>query len=162
MVTAEERQAIVDEEDLRLLPVTYWVLGSMNLVFMLYGLLYVGMGIMFVVIPVKPGESPPPAAFAWFFILFGLAFMLGFGIDGALKILAGFWIRARRRRVMCLVIAGLSCAWVPFGTMVGVFTFLTLARPSVIALFDAPPAQGASPVEPPEPQAPSGEDAVGS
>lgn len=141
MVTESERQAIVDGEHLRLLPVFYWVLGAMDIFIAMYGLIYVGMGAVFASIPVASNSGasgPPPAFVAWIFVGIGLTFMLGFGVVATLKILTGFWIKGRRRRTACLVIAGLSCLSMPFGTIVGIFTFIVLLRPSVAALF-APP-----------------------
>lgn len=138
MVTDLERQAIVDQEHLRLLPVFYWVLGAMDVLFSLYGLIYVGFGALFALAPfpsTSASSSPPPAFMGWFFFAFGAAFMIAFGISAALKIAAGFWIKKRRRHAATLVVAGLSCISMPFGTIVGVFTFLVLLRPSVVEMF---------------------------
>lgn len=148
-VTELERQAIVDEEHLRLLPVFYWVLGAMDVFFSLYGLIYVAFAAIFAFAPFESSSTvsgPPPAFIGWFFFIFGAAFMLVFGISAGLKIATGFWIRKRRRRTASLVVAGLSCVSVPFGTIVGVFTFLVLLRPSVVALYgeapvDVPPLE---------------------
>jgi len=166
VIDALERQAITDEADLRLLPVAYWVLGGTSAFIALYGLVYVAMGAVFAFLP---WESPstysttvegPPAVFGWFFIAIGLGFMLAGGAVATLQILTGFWIRKRRLRVACLVMAGISCMFVPFGTLIGVFTFLTLLRPSVAALFDTPTqAPGQVVVQPPAPsQGPQGAD----
>jgi hypothetical protein len=46
--------------------------------------------------------------------------------------------RCLSRRVnytFCLVMAGIACMFMPFGTILGVFTILVLMRPSVKALF---------------------------
>ncbi|HSK48214.1 MAG TPA: hypothetical protein VLA05_09460 [Coriobacteriia bacterium] len=136
MTTSLDRQAIVDEEHLRLLPVSYWVLGATSVFMALYGLLYMGMGVLFTQLPMDPSATDPPAAlFFWMFFGMGAFFLLGFGTVAALQILSGFWIRQRRHRAVCLVTAGISCAFVPFGTLIGVFTFMTLLRPSVAELF---------------------------
>jgi len=158
VIDAVERQAITDEADLRLLPAAYWVLGGTSAFIALYGVVYVGMGAVFAFLP---WESPstygstvegPPAAFGWLFIAIGLGFMLAGGAVATLQILTGFWIKKRRLRTACLVMAGVSCVFVPFGTLIGVFTFLTLLRPSVAALFDAPTQPpGQFVVQPPAP-----------
>lgn len=140
MISEFERQAIVDEEHLRMLPIFYWVLGAMDILFSLYGLLYVAYGVFFLMVPFDSAASSAeefPAFIGWFMFAMGAAFIVGFGVLATLKILAGFWIRRRRHRTACLVIAGISCLTIPFGTIVGVFTFLVLARPSVAALFAA-------------------------
>ncbi len=138
MVTESERQAIVDQEQLRLLPVFYWVLGGFDIFVGLYGLIYVGMGAIFAAIPFQPGSSgsdAPPAFIGWLFVAIGLTFMAGFGVSAAMKILVGLWIRRRTHHTACLVIAGITCLSMPFGTIAGVATFLVLLRPSVTALF---------------------------
>jgi len=35
-----------------------------------------------------------------------------------------------------MIVAGLGCLAVPYGTLLGVFTFVVLGRPSVVRLFD--------------------------
>lgn len=105
---------------------------------------------LFATIPLESASSataPPPAFLGWFFFLIGGAFMLAFGAFAALKIATGFWIRKRQRRTASLVAAGIACLSVPFGTMVGVLTFLVLLRPSVKALYESEPAPGNPPVE---------------
>ncbi len=143
MVTESERQAIVDQEHLRLLPVFYWVLAGFDIFVGLYGLIYVAIGVLFAAIPFQTGSSgsdAPPAFFGWFFVAIGVTFMAGFGISAALKILAGLWIKRRTHHTACLVIAGITCLSMPFGTIAGVFAFLVLVRPSVSALFAGPAA----------------------
>lgn len=143
-----ERQSIVDEEQLRPLPVCYWVLGATSTLMSLYGLVYVAMGVMFASVPwdeaPNPSDAPPEGLFLLLFGGMGLAFLLFFGIIATLQILTGFWIRKRRRRVACLITAGISCTFVPFGTLIGVLTFLVMFRPSVKALFDQPEGPGLS------------------
>jgi len=59
---------------------------------------------------------------------------------GLMTIFAGRSIQKRKRWIFTLVIAGLQCASFPFGTALGVFTFLLLFRESVRRLYqvDAP------------------------
>lgn len=60
---------------------------------------------------------------------------------GALVIVSGRSIKRRRRRVFSLIVAGLSCLFFPFGTALGVFTFIVLLRPSVERLYRAVPPE---------------------
>lgn len=86
-------------------------------------------------IPVSPQASP--ALFGAFFIGAGsCAILLGWSF-GILTILSGRWIAQRRRRTFSLVIAAINCANFPFGTLLGVFTFIVLLRPSVKAMYPA-------------------------
>ena len=52
-------------------------------------------------------------------------------------IAAGRKLRGRRSRMFCLVIAGIECAFVPLGTVLGVFTIIVLVKDSVKAMFEA-------------------------
>jgi len=110
----------------------------MDILFSLYGLIYVAYGVFFLAMPDSFGATsadPFPEFIGWMMFAIGAAFIIGFGVFATLKILAGFWIKRRTHHTACLVIAGLSCLRFPFGTVVGVFTFIVLARPSVSALF---------------------------
>jgi hypothetical protein len=69
----------------------------------------------------------------------GCAVFVGWTL-GILTIVSGRLISLRRRRTFSLVVAGINCASFPFGTVLGVFTFIVLARPSVRALY---PPRGA-------------------
>jgi MFS family permease len=71
----------------------------------------------------------------WFFILFSLAWiLLGLAYAACIAI-AGRCLSRRRNRAFCFVMAGISCGFFPFGTVLGVFTLLVLSRESVRALF---------------------------
>jgi hypothetical protein len=48
---------------------------------------------------------------------------------------AGRCLQERRRHTFCLVVAGLECMMMPFGTVLGVFTIIVLLRPAVRQLF---------------------------
>jgi hypothetical protein len=136
MVTDEERQAIVDTEHLRLLPVLFWVLAGIDIFISLYGLIYVGLGGMMVFVPWDEAASDaPPEFIGWYFLALGLGFMVFFAGGGGLKLLAGLWMRRRTHRTAILVAAALSCLDWPFGIMLAVFAFIVMLRPSVAAQF---------------------------
>lgn len=134
-----DRQAVIDGEHLRLLPVCYWVLGAVTAFFALYGLFYLGMGLLLAFAPGLGSSEDGSVFVAGMFITMGIGFLLVGGTVATLQILTGFWIRGRKHRTACLVMAGISCMFVPFGTLFGVFTFMTLLRPSVSALFATTP-----------------------
>jgi hypothetical protein len=46
-------------------------------------------------------------------------------------------LRAKKRRLLILIVAGVNCASVPIGTILGVFTFVVMFRPSVESEFRA-------------------------
>ena len=47
------------------------------------------------------------------------------------NMLSGVFLRQRKCRVFSLVVAGLDCLQIPFGTALGVFDFIVLLRDSV-------------------------------
>jgi hypothetical protein len=148
----ETRQSIIDEEHLKMLSVGYVVSAGFCAFFSLFGLLYVFMGIMmnatFSHLPetaAKPVPQPPPAFFGWIFICFGLAlFLLAIGMAAA-KFRTAWCIKHRKWRVFCMVIAGLGCLEFPYGTALGVFSFIVLGRDSVVQLFSSEPPAGGWP-----------------
>ncbi|HEV8631533.1 MAG TPA: hypothetical protein VGV61_14545 [Thermoanaerobaculia bacterium] len=155
MLHPKERQAIVDAEHLKLLAIAYVVAGGTNAFFSLFGLFYAFMGLAIggtiASIPLQRGQPQPPAFMGWFFGAFGLAIFAAMVGLAALKFLAAHRIRQRRSRTLCLVIASVTCFGVPYGTALGVWTLLVLARPTVAQLFSAPP------VDSPIPPSPTGE-----
>ncbi|MES2404701.1 MAG: hypothetical protein V4567_10270 [Pseudomonadota bacterium] len=140
-----ERQQVIDGEQLRLLRIGYFTMGGVAVFTGLFGLFYALMGFMVVHLPMQPQQpgQPPPQVIAWFFAAFGLAFMLAAGVYALLAFLSARALRRRRARALCLVTAAVSCLYVPFGTLLGVFTFIALGRRSVIDLFNASTALAA-------------------
>ncbi|HEY3128349.1 MAG TPA: hypothetical protein VGL91_02750 [Acidobacteriota bacterium] len=135
------RQAIVDQEHLKLLTIGYLVSAGTNAFFSLFGLLYAFMGVVITAAisraPARPGQDAPPEFVGWIFGLFGFGFFAILAGLGVLKFLVARRLKQRRSRTFCMVVAGVSCFGVPYGTMLGVFTFLVLSRPSVARLFQA-------------------------
>ncbi len=87
----------------------------------------------------QPTTHPaePPAFIGYFLAGIGtVAVLIGWTV-GALLILSGRHLARHTGRMFSLVIAGLSCLQVPFGTILGVFTLNVLSRPSVAALYAA-------------------------
>ena len=135
----EERQAIVDGEHLRILSICYYVSAGTTAAFSLLGLFYGFMGLFFVLsadrLQAGPGQSPPPQFIGFIFGLFGLGFFLTLAAVAILKFIVARRMKERRARTFCMVVAGVSCLGIPFGTILGVFTFVVLLRPSVMQLF---------------------------
>lgn len=138
-MTNEERQEIVDGEHLRALSICYVVSGAVHLVFSVFSLFYIFMGVAFATIlsdmPGHTGQPPPPAFMGLFFGLFGFVmfvYMVGLGV---LQLVVARRLKQRRSRVLCMVVAGVTCLGIPYGTALGVFTFLVLARPSIVGAF---------------------------
>lgn len=147
MFTEQERQSIVDEEHLKLLSIGYWVWGGIMAAYAIFMAAYfLFFGFFIAAIPEGGGDAPP-AFFRWIFIVIAIVVLVVAGTLASLQIANGFWIRRRTHRIASMVLAGFTCMSVPFGTMLGVFSFIVFARPSVRALYgdSGVPPQGVVP-----------------
>ena len=129
-----------DDDHLRLLSRFHYVVAGIVGLFSLFPLIHVAVGIAILSgkLDNVDGGQPPPAFMGWLFILFPLAFIV-IGISLAICImLVGRKLSRRTSHLFCLVVAGLECVFMPFGTVLGIFTILVLLRPSVKLAFGVP------------------------
>ena len=135
------RQAVIDDEHLKLLSIFYMVSAGLTALFSFVGLFYAAMGgfIGYALIHAPQAQTgpggPPPEFFGWIFAVIGCGMFVFMMTMAILKFQAGRCLKRRTSRTFCLVIAALSCLEFPYGTALGVFTFMVLARPSVIEKF---------------------------
>jgi TctA family transporter len=130
-----------DQEHLFLLKLSYYIMAGTTGFFSLFALIYIGLGALFAsgVMPPMRGNPSDPRFLGLMFLSIGLVVLfIGLSIT-FLTYWAGRCIRDRRHRTFCVIVACLSCLHVPFGTAIGVCTLIVLGRPSVQALFEAPP-----------------------
>jgi hypothetical protein len=134
-----------DAEHLKLLSIFQYVMAGMIAVAGCFPIIHVALGVMMVsgkgFAPPPPGTTvtfsgPGPQEMGWFFIAVGGAIILMAQTFAVLAFLAGRWLSARKKPTFCMVVAGIECLAVPFGTVLGVFTILVLQRPTVRALFE--------------------------
>jgi hypothetical protein len=127
-----------DTEQLNLLAIFHYAVGGLAVLFSFFPLLYSVIGGFLLYAAEHPGlnnQEPPPAFLGWMFIVLGAVFFLA-GITMAICILiAGRCLSRRKGYSFALVIACIECLFVPFGTILGVFTIVALSRESVKALF---------------------------
>src|SRR5215207_701002 len=129
-----------DAEHLRLLAMFHYIAGGLIALFSSFGLIHIFFGVMMLNDPKfmasqNPGAPPPPPFMGWMFLIMGCCFVLFGWSEGALTILSGRKISRRRGWLFSMVVAGINCLWMPIGTILGVFTFIVLARPSVKAMY---------------------------
>ena len=126
-----------DENYLNLLSIFHYVVGGITALFSSFFLLHVFMGIALLLGGFE-GGNPPPPFMGWLFILFpGIFVLMGWALAGFI-IAAGRKLRRRKSHMFCMVVAGLECILMPFGTVLGVFTIILLMKEPVKALFEAP------------------------
>lgn len=136
----EDARAIIDAEHLRLLGLGYYLSAAMTAFFSLFGLLYMGLGLALSAVGHQApgrGNPPPENAGIIFALIGGVAFFVTTAV-AALKVYVGRCLERRRHRILCLVIGAISCVEVPYGTALGLCTFLVLGRPEVRVQFDRP------------------------
>ncbi|HUJ11756.1 MAG TPA: hypothetical protein VL171_17235 [Verrucomicrobiae bacterium] len=128
-----------DEEHLRLLSIFHYVVAGLAALFSLFPILHLVLGLFFILAPQKVAGrgEPPPAFVGWIFVIFAVVFMtFGFTFTGFV-FAAGRFLAKRKRYLFCLVMAGVECIFMPFGTVLGVFTIVVLMRDPVKRLFSA-------------------------
>src|SRR5258708_5931313 len=121
-------QRKIDADHLRLLAIFHFIVAGFAIVGL--GFLSLHYALMHAVIgnpelwKNQKGGGPPPAQFfaifKWFYALFG-AFLVSGGI---VNLLSGLFMRKKKNRIFSLIVAGLNCVQFPFGTVLGVFTFI--------------------------------------
>ena len=156
---AQSEAIIVTRERLRFLAIGYYVRGGVIVAFSSFLLIYVVMLSAFSFIPESkwnshPTPTPSSATFSratppprsadsegppvvFFRIMAGVMsgiMLLGWTF-GAVTLYAGRCIQKRKRKALIYVMAALNCMFIPYGTLLGVFTFIILGSPAAIQEF---------------------------
>lgn len=63
--------------------------------------------------------------------------------------LAGLWLRTLRNLLFIQIVAALNCLAIPYGTVLGIFTFMVLQRPSAKQFFASTPVPPPIPIDQP-------------
>jgi len=134
-----------DTEQLNLLAIFHYVVAGFAALFSFVSLLYTAVGVIFIFAARhgtgKPGEELPPEFLGWIFAVVGsLLFVIGIMMAICILI-AGRSLAMRKRYTFALVMACVECLFVPFGTILGVFTIVALSRESIRTLFTKPTVQ---------------------
>lgn len=81
------------------------------------------------------GAAPPPRvfldAFVWFYVFMGALLVMACAANA----LSALFLWRKQHRMFSMVVGGLNCLQIPFGTALGVFTILVLSRDSVQELY---------------------------
>ncbi len=130
-----------DTEQLNLLAIFHYVVAGLAALFSFFPLIYTAVGVIFIFAArhgtAKPGEEFPPEFLGWIFAVLGsVLFVMGIAMAICILI-AGRCLSRPRCYSFALVMACVECLFIPFGTILGVFTIIVLLRESVKALFAA-------------------------
>lgn len=77
--------------------------------------------------------EPEPTCALVAIIFFVLVLVGGYAI---LNLLAGRALHTRSNRILVLITSGINCLNMPFGTLLGIFTFVMMVDPEVRWMFD--------------------------
>ena len=133
-----------DAEHLRLLSIFHYVVAGLAAFFSFFPLLYTTVGVVFIFASrhgtAKPGEELPPEFLGWIFAVIGMVlFVIGIAM-AILILITGRSLAQCKHYSFVLVMACIECLFIPFGTILGVFTIVVLSRQSVRGLFSMAPA----------------------
>src|SRR5882724_6753192 len=128
-----------DKEQLQLLAIFHYVVAGLAALFSFFPLLYTTVGAIFIFAArhgtAKPGEDLPPEFLGWIFTVLGSVLFLTEIAMAICILIAGRSLALRKRYTFLLVMACIECLFIPFGTILGVFTIIVLSRESVKGLF---------------------------
>lgn len=128
-------------DQINLLSIFHYVVGGILALFSCIPFIHVFMGLMIVsggfASNLESQTPPPDAWFGWIFVIMGSTFILLGWLTSIAVLIAGRKLRLRKNRTYCIVIAGIECMYMPFGTVLGVFTLISLTKEETKALFQS-------------------------
>jgi len=139
-IPQQARDDIIDEEHLRLLSIGHYITGGLCIafasifIFHFIFILFATLNPEMFAAPGQAPQGPPDGAMKIFAVVIGMIIVAGWTFGG-LTIYAGRCIKRRIRRTLVFVMACLNVVFMPFGTVLGVFTLIVLSRPNVKRLY---------------------------
>ncbi|MEM0965614.1 MAG: hypothetical protein AAGJ81_05650 [Verrucomicrobiota bacterium] len=129
-----------EENHLQLLSIFHYILGGIGCVTSFFPIIHLIIGIALAVSPTtfEGGDEVPTMIGLAFALIAGLFIVVG--LAGSIcVILTGRFIAQRKHYTFCIVIAAIECLFMPFGTILGVFTLVVLMKDSVKQRFENHP-----------------------
>jgi len=128
-----------DEEQLSLLAVFHYVVAGLGALFACFPLIHIAIGTMLFLQPefMTKGQSGelPPQWFGLIFVIMGGVFVLTGWTAAICTFLSRRYLSKRKNRMFSFVMGAVLCLFMPFGTILGVFTIVVLSKDSVKALY---------------------------
>ena len=133
----------IDRDRLKVLEIAYYIAGGLTIFAVSFLLIHFTVFLVFGLNPQffahqnasgNHHDEPPPFFFLGIAGVIGFIILLGWTF-GALQIFAGRCLRNRRHHLFILIIAGVECIFIPWGTFLGVCTFIAMESPSMKYLF---------------------------
>lgn len=129
-----------DIDQIKILAIFHFIVAGVAGLFACFPIFHLLMGISMLAGGFFPETAPadtpfPFGIFALMFTLIPAAIIfLGWAFAISLAV-SGYFLLKKQHYLFCMVMAGISCIFTPFGTVLGVFTIIVLMRPSVKELF---------------------------
>lgn len=130
------------EHDLKLLSIGYYIqagiVGFYSLMMLAY-MSFIGTILTAVARDAQQHGRPaiPPGIISLVSVIAAIALILCVAY-AVCHFLAGYWIRRHRNWVFVYVVAALACLGIPYGTVLGIFTFMVMQRSAAQRLFGRP------------------------
>ncbi len=127
-----------DLKHLKLLSVFHYIVGGLSALFSCMFIVHLIMGLILLISPdtmTSDSGSPPPAFVGYLFTFIGgLFFLLGIAFSVCI-IYSGTLLKNRKKHLFSFVMACIECIFMPFGTVLGIFTIVVLLKDSVKQLY---------------------------
>lgn len=123
-----------EEQNLNLLSTFHYIMGTLTALFACIPIIHLVIGIAMFTGGFNGGDIAPRNLALIFIILAAVIILVGW-VFAILIIICGRRLKQRRSYNYCLVIAFMECLIVPIGTVLGIFSIITLTRDSVKKLF---------------------------
>ena len=125
-----------DEQHIRLLSIFHYVVAGLAGLCALFPIIHLVLGVALLTGQLGADTDEPGAGLVGtFFVVFAGAWIVSGLLFAVLLAVAGLNLARHQRYMFCLVMAGVGCIFMPFGTVLGVFTIIVLMRDSVKQLF---------------------------
>jgi hypothetical protein len=159
---SEAEEQLIVRDRLRWLAIGFYVKGAVAAVFVSFFLIHLVMMLAFSFMPESAWNQPPKSAttaestsvtpssaprpvnqgppvvmFRIFAGVLGVIILLGWTLGG-LTIYAGRCLHKRTHRTFILVMAAVNCPFIPWGTLLGIATFMLLQKPLARREFGLP------------------------
>ncbi|MCL5036808.1 MAG: hypothetical protein M1269_06805 [Chloroflexi bacterium] len=137
MADDREIQALKDDQDLRYLSIFYYIFGALTAIFGSLFIIHIIIGAFLMLSP-EAGKSqgvPSPLIGLPFVIIGSIVVISGWAF-AIVQAMTGKYLKERKNHIFCMIVSAIECMMFPFGTVLGVFTIITLNRASVKELFN--------------------------
>jgi hypothetical protein len=137
-----------DLKHLNLLSVFHYIVGGLSALFSCMFLIHLFLGLAMLISPESlagEGGEIPPAFLGYMFTIMGAVFFLfGMAISACI-ICSGRFLGKQKKYLFSFVMACIECLFMPFGTVLGIFTIIVLSRDSVKRLYGLKPTGQTTP-----------------